>query len=275
MKILITGANGMFAYALKNILRPKNKLLLTDIDNMDITKPKNVFDFFNKNKPELVIHAAAYTDVDAAEKNKALVFKVNRDGTRNVAMACKKLDIPLVYISTDYIFGGGRRKPYTENDRPHPLSVYGLSKYTGEKEVRSITKKHFIVRSAWLYGPNGKNFVMTILRLADELNELKIVNDQKGSPTYTFDLAEGIKKLIKTQAFGTYHLVNSGSCTWYQFAKEILRIKKIKKKIIPITTQELNRPAKRPAYSVLDSRKAKKAGLVLKPWQKALSSYLR
>ena len=274
MKILITGSNGMLAYALKKTLGPQNKLILTDIHNMDITKTKAVSDFFAKAKPKIVIHTAAYTDVDGAETNKLLAFKINRDGTRNVARAAKKLDIPIVYISTDYVFAGGKKNPYSETDRPNPLSVYGASKLAGEKEA-SKNPKHYIVRSAWLYGPNGKNFVLTILRLADELPELSIVNDQKGCPTYTFDLAQGIAKLIKTQKFGTYHLTNSGSCTWYQFAKEILKIKKIPKKIIPITTKELNRPAKRPKYSVLSNKKIKKININLRPWQKALADFLK
>lgn len=274
MKILITGANGMLAYALKKVLRPKNKLILTDVNNMDITSAKTVYDFFDQTKPELVIHTAAYTDVDGAESNKTLALKINRDGTKNVAKAAKKLNIPLVYISTDYVFGGGKRKPYTENDRPNPLSVYGQSKYAGEKEVRRITKKCYIIRSAWLYGPGGKNFVTTILRIACELDELKIVNDQKGCPTYTFDLAEAISKLIETGKYGRYHITNSGSCTWFGFTKEILKIKKIKKKVIPITSKELNRPAKRPTFSVLAGQEAKKIGLKIRPWQKALASYL-
>lgn len=275
MRILITGANGMLSFALKKVLKPKNQLILTDIDNMDITKAKIVQDFFNKTKPEIVIHAAAYTDVDGAESNQKLAFKINRDGTRNVASAAKKLDIPIVYISTDYIFGGGKRKPYTENDRPHPLSIYGLSKYAGEKEIKKISKKYYLIRSAWLYGPEGKNFVTTILRLAKELDELKIVNDQRGCPTYTFDLAKAIFKLIKKEQYGTYHITNSSSCTWYQYAKEILKIKKIKKIIIPIISKELNRPAQRPGYSVLSNKKVKRFGIKLRPWQKALASFLK
>lgn len=275
MKILITGADGMLSHALKKTLRPKNRLILTDINNMDITKAKEVFEFFNKTKPEIVIHTAAYTDVDGAETNKSLALKINRDGTRNVAIAAKKLDIPIVYFSTDYVFGGGKRKPYTENDKPNPLSVYGTSKYAGEKEVRKITKKHYIARSAWLYGPGGKNFIMTILRLANELNELKIVNDQKGCPTYTFDLARAVLKLIQSEQYGTYHIVNSGSCTWFQFAKEILKIKKINKKVVPITSKELNRPAKRPTYSVLSNHKAEKIGIRFRSWKKALADFLK
>lgn len=275
MKILITGANGMLGHALKKTLRPKNKLILTDIDNMDITKIKQVSDFFEKTKPELVIHTAAYTDVDGAETNKMLAFKINRDGTRNIALSAKKLDIPIVYISTDYVFGGGKRKPYDENDRPNPLSIYGQSKLAGEQEIKKITAKYYLARSAWLYGPGGENFVLTILRLAHELDELKIVNDQKGSPTYTFDLAKGIKKLIGAKKFGTYHLTNSSSCTWYQFAKKILKIKRIKKRVVPITSSELNRPAKRPVYSVLNNQKAKKIGINFKPWHRALNQYLK
>jgi dTDP-4-dehydrorhamnose reductase len=275
MKILITGANGMLSLALKKILRPRNRLILTDIDNMDITKAQEVLKFFNKTKPEIVIHTAAYTDVDGAETNKSLALKINRDGTRNVARAAKSLDIPIVYISTDYVFGGGKRKPYTENDRPNPLSVYGMSKYAGEKEIRKITKKYYITRSAWLYGPGGKNFVVTISRLAHELDELKIVNDQKGCPTYTFDLAEVISKLIRSGKFGLYHVVNSSSCTWFGFTKEILKIKKIKKKIIPITSEELNRPAKRPTFSVLSNKKLQGVGVKMRPWAEALKSYLK
>lgn len=285
MKILITGANGMLSYAFKKTLQSKNmsraskeavdRLILTDINNMDITKAKEVLKFFNKTKPEIVIHTAAYTDVDGAETNKSQASKINRDGTRNVAVAAKNLDIPIVYISTDYVFGGGKRKPYTENDKPNPLSVYGLSKYAGEKEVRSITKKHYITRSAWLYGPRGKNFVMTILRLAGELGELKIVNDQKGCPTYTFDLAGAISKLIRSGKYGTYHIVNSGSCTWFQYAKEILKIKKINKRVIPITTKELGKPAKRPKYSVLSTKKINELKIKTPNWKTALKEFLR
>ncbi len=264
MKILITGSSGMLAFALKKILRPKNKLFLADIHNMDITSNKKVSDYINKTNPEIIIHTAAYTDVDGAESNKGLSLKINRDGTKNMANAAKNLDIPIVYISTDYIFGGGKRKPYVENDRPNPLSVYGFSKFTGEKEIRKITKKYFIIRSAWLYGPKGKNFVTTILRLANGSNELKIVNDQKGCPTYTLDLAYAISKLIKTQKYGTYHIVNSGSCTWYQFAKEIIKIKKLKNKIKAINSKELGRPAKRPHYSVLSNNKLHSEGIKLR-----------
>ena len=274
MKILITGSDGMLAFALKKTLKTNNKLILTDIGNMDITSAKKVALFFNKTKPEIIIHTAACTDVDAAEKNKGLALKINRDGTKNVASAAKDLDIPIVYISTDYIFGGGKKKPYTENERPNPLSVYGFSKYAGEKEIRKITKKYFIIRSAWLYGPGGKNFVTTILRLTKELDELKIVNDQRGCPTYTFDLANVISKLIKTQKYGIYHAVNSGSCTWYQFAKEIIKINKLKNKIKAINSKELGRPAKRPNYSVLSNNKLRAEGIKLREWQKALRVFL-
>lgn len=263
----------MLAYALKKTLRAKNKLILTDINNMDITKSTEVSKFINNAKPEIIIHTAAYTDVDGAETNKSLAFKINRDGTKNVAKAAKILDIPIVYISTDYVFGGGKRKPYTETDRPNPLSIYGQSKYAGEKGIKKNTKKYYIVRSAWLYGPNGKNFITTILRLADELPELKIVNDQRGCPTYTFDLAEGIAKLIKTNKYGIYHLTNSGSATWYQLAKEILKIKKIKKDIIPISSKELKRPARRPGYSVLSNKKIRKYGIAVRPWPQALKKF--
>jgi dTDP-4-dehydrorhamnose reductase len=275
MKILITGSNGMLAHALKKVLRPKNRLILTDIQNMDITKFRAVQDFFAKSKPEIVIHTAAYTDVDGAESNKALALKINRDGTKNVAMAAKKLDIPIVYISTDYVFGGDKKRPYNENDRPNPLSVYGTSKYAGEKEVRKVARKHYIVRSAWLYGPSRKNFVATIMRLATESKTLRIVNDQKGCPTYTLDLAKSIAKLIKTNKYGTYHLTNKGPVSWYQFTKEILQIKRIKRQILPITSKVLNRPAKRPKFSVLSNNKAENISIKMRHHKSSLKDYLK
>lgn len=275
MKILITGSNGMLAYALKKVLKPKNKLILADIQNMDITKVREVQKFFAKNKPEIVIHTAAYTNVDDAESNKKLAFKINRDGTKNVVLLATKLDIPIVYISTDYIFGGGKNNPYKENDRANPLSIYGLSKYAGEKEIKKITKKYYIVRSAWLYGPNGKNFVTTILSLADKLDELKIVSDQKGCPTYTFDLAKSLFRLIKTNKYGVYHLTNKNPVSWYQFAKEILKIKKIRKNVLPITSKMLNRQAVRPRFSVLSNKKIEALGIKMRDHKYALKDYLK
>jgi len=274
MKILITGSKGMLAQDLIRVLKPKHRIIRTDVNNMDITKNREVVNFFIKNKPEIVIHTAAYTNVDGAEKEKTLALKVNQFGTKNVAKASQKLNIPIVYISTDYIFGGGKKRPYSEKDRPNPLSIYGKSKYKGEQEILKDKKKYFIIRSAWLYGKGGKNFISTILELAKQNPTLKIVNDQEGSPTYTLDLAKAIAKIIKKEKYGIYHIVNSGSCTWYQFTKEIAKIRKLKNNIIPISSKDLKRPAKRPRYSVLSTHKVKSIGINMRKWGRALKDFL-
>lgn len=274
MKILITGASGMLGHDLKKVLGKENQLICTDINNLDITKKRKVMNFLKRKKPELVIHAAAFTGVDEAEKKKYLSMKINRDGTKNITLAAKFLDIPVLYISTDYIFSGGKKIPYKEGDQPKPLSIYGKTKLEGEREIKKITSKYYIVRSAWLYGKRGKNFINTIIELSKNNKELKIVDDQRGCPTYTLDLAGGIEKLIKRNKYGVYHIVNSGNCTWYELAKEIAKIKKLNNNIIPITTKELARPAKRPKYSVLSNQKAKSLGINMRKWEAALKDFL-
>jgi len=274
MKILITGAKGQLGYDLKRTFK-NHHLILTDIDNLDITSKKRVADFFVNKKPEFVIHAAAFTDVDGAENKKRICFKINQLGTRNVARAAEKIGATIVYISTDYVFSGNKKTPYKETDRAYPLNIYGESKLAGEKEIKKICNQYYIIRTAWLYGKGGENFVHTMLRLGKRMSKLEVVNDQRGTPTYSNDLSRGIKRLIaKKPNFGIYHLTNSGATTWYSFAKKIFTLKKIKIKLSPTESKKFVRPAKRPKYSVLSKDKVRKLGIKMRPWEKALSSFL-
>ena len=276
MRILIPGANGMLGHALTAVLSKQHKLIGLDLPDLDITDLSAVRSAISTHHPDLLINAAAYTDVDGCESNSDLAFSVNAMGPHNLALVCKELDIPLVHISTDYIFDGKSPVPYKESDKPNPQSIYGESKLQGEQYVRELTDKHCIIRTSWLYGEHGKNFVATMLRLAAERDEFGVVNDQVGSPTYTVDLAKAISELITETAYGAYHITNSGSCTWYEFTREIFRQAGIEGvKVKPITTEVLKRPAPRPKYSVLDNSKWIASGIPpLRPYQAALKEYL-
>jgi len=254
LHILITGSNGMLGHALTAVLSQQHKLTGLDLPGLDITNLSAVKSAVSFHRPGLIINAAAYTDVDGCETNAEHAFAVNATGPRNLAVVCNELNIPLVHISTDYVFDGTAASPYRETDKPNPRSVYGKSKLLGEQYVRELTNKHCIIRTSWLFGEHGKNFVATMMRLARERDEIGVVNDQIGSPTYTVDLAEAISELITEPAYGTYHITNSGACSWYEFALEIFKQAGIEQiKVKPITTEELNRPATRPRYSVLDN----------------------
>lgn len=274
MKILITGANGQLGYDLKKAFR-NHQLILTDTQNMDITDPKKVNFVIEKNKPEIIIHAAAYTNVDKAEADKKTCQKVNVLGTKNVAAAAEKVGATLIYISTDYVFSGTKKSPYKETDAPRPINVYGKSKLAGERWVQKICKHSYIIRSAWLYGEGGGNFVKTMLELSKKLPKLEVVADQKGTPTYTKDLAEGIAKLLKIRPkYGIYNMTNSGTCSWYQFAREIFKLKNLKTPLSPTDSKKFKRPARRPAYSVLSKEKIRRLGIKMWPWPLALKSFL-
>lgn len=276
MHILITGSGGMLGHALTAVLSQQHKLTGLDLPGLDITNLSAVKSAVSFHQPGLVINAAAYTDVDGCETNIDHAFAVNALGPRNLAVVCNELNIPLVHISTDYIFDGTGSVPYKESDQPNPQSVYGKSKLLGEQQVRELTDKHYIIRTSWLYGRHGRNFVDTMLRLAREQDEISVVNDQVGSPTYSVDLAEAIAGLITEPAYGTYHITNSGACSWYEFALEIFRQAGIEQiKVKPITTEELNRPATRPRYSVLDNYIWRLQGKKpLRHYKEALKDYL-
>ena len=259
----------------------------------DITNEEEVMKAVCDTRPEIVIHAAAYTDVDGCEKNEDLAYRINGTGTQNVALACRKCKAVIAYISTDFVFDGEKKEPYLESDEPNPLSIYGKSKLKGERHISSPLDKYFIIRTSWLFGRHGRNFVNTILKLAQEKKELRVVNDQIGSPTYTKDLAYAINKLLHhtshipglaprsgagthhTDTFSIYHISNSGSCSWYEFAQEILRVTSYGLQVKSISSEELERPARRPKFSVLDnSRYIRAVDKSLRPWQEALREYL-
>nr|MQY58100.1 dTDP-4-dehydrorhamnose reductase [Clostridia bacterium] len=246
------------------------------VNKIDITDLEAVKELFSRLTPHFVIHAAAYTDVDGCEKDADKAYKVNALGTRNIALACQKLDIPLLYISTDFVFKGDKEIPYDEFDEPAPMNIYGKSKLAGENYIESFLSRYFIVRSSWLYGRWGKNFVATILKLARERSILEVVDDQVGSPTYTKDLSQQIKRLVATELYGTYHITNSGRCSWYEFTQEILKLAGIKGvKVTPITSEELARPAPRPKFSVLENYCLRLSlGNGMREWNEALKDFL-
>jgi len=247
-----------------------------DIEEVDIQKEDESITKIEKLRPEIVIHIAAYTDVDGCELNRGKAFAVNAEGTRHVALAASKCHAKMVYLSTDYVFDGEKKEPYLENDPPHPLNVYGDSKLKGEQYVQEWVKDSLIIRTQWLYGPFGKNFVDSILRQAREKDALSIVNDQIGSPTYTADLAKAISALIQFDARGIFHVANSDLCTWYTFGRAILKLSGVNRvRVVPISSKELARPAARPSYSVLNCKKLEKeTGLTMRPWSEALKDYL-
>ncbi len=248
-----------------------------DVEDADITQFKPLRRAVLGHDPDFIVHCAAYTDVDGCERNADLSYLVNAVGTRNVAGCAAELDIPILYISTDFVFDGRCRKPYREYDTPRPVNEYGYTKLAGEFFVRSLHDKFFIVRTAWLYGMHGRNFVDTILDIADREGRLRVVDDQVGSPTYTRDLAKKVMELIEEGAgYGVYHVTNSGCCSWFDFARKILGIAgREGVSIEAITTEESGRAARRPANSVLDNRAIRLEGLKpLRPWEEALADYL-
>ncbi|MBQ2831351.1 dTDP-4-dehydrorhamnose reductase [Methanobrevibacter sp.] len=275
MKILITGSNGMLGHDLIEVLKDKNELILTTSKTLDITDKDKTIDFILKNKPDVVINSAAYTDVDGCETNQDLAYAVNGEGVKNLALACREVDCPLVHVSTDYVFDGSARDPIEEDGEIGPISIYGKSKLKGEEAILDILDKYFIVRTAWLYGINGKNFPKTMLELSKNHSEITVVYDEVGTPTYTPDLAYGISQLIETDLYGIYHLTNSGSCSWCEFAKYIFEIAGKDVNVVPVTASEFSRPAPRPHYSVLKNKKWIESGFEpLRDYKEAISEYV-
>ena len=275
MKILITGSNGMLGHDLIEVLKDKHELLLTTSKTLDITDGNSVMDFIVKSNPDIVINSAAYTDVDGCESNPDLAYNVNGEGVKNLALACREVDCPLVHISTDYVFNGQNDRPWVEDDEIGPISIYGKSKLKGEEHIKEILEKYFIVRTAWLYGVNGRNFPRTMLELAQKHSEITVVYDEVGTPTYTPDLAKGISKLIETDYYGTYHLTNSGNCSWCEFARYIFEVADVDVNVIPVTASEFARPAPRPSYSVLENRNWIENGFEpLRNYKEAIKEYI-
>ena len=275
MKILITGANGMLAKAVRERLK-NEELICTDVAELDITNEHDVLSFVKENKPEYIINCAAYTAVDKAEENEELADKINAIGPKNLAVAAKENDCTLVHISTDYVFSGDLdvEKCYKEDDEKGPVTVYGKTKLHGEELIEENAEKYYIFRTAWLYG-DGNNFVRTMIKAGKEREEVSVVNDQHGSPTYSVDLANVIADAIEKKIpYGVYHTTNEGFTTWYDFTKKIYELANIDCKVLPVTSEQFVRPAKRPKNSMLSKEKLVKAGIKIPEYEDALERYL-
>jgi dTDP-4-dehydrorhamnose reductase len=278
-RILVIGSKGMLGRDLIEIRRssfPNDEIIGWDVEEIDIQEEHSTIAKIESLQPGIVINLAAYTDVDGCELNEKKAFAVNAEGMKHVALGAMKIGAKVVYLSTDYIFDGNKNKPYLEQDPPRPLNVYGRSKWRGEQYVQELVKDALIVRTQWLFGKYGKNFVASILRQAQEKKVLSVVNDQVGSPTYALDLSRTLSLLIQREARGIFHVANSDWCTWYDFARTILELSGIEGvEVLPVSSREVAYPAVRPAYSVLDTQKLRRElGVTLRPWVDALKDYL-
>jgi dTDP-4-dehydrorhamnose reductase len=286
MKILLTGANGQLGSDLRRALTQHNKhdLIATTRQDLDVTNPAQTREVIAAHKPDVVLNTTAFNKVDAAESDAGEALRVNAFAAQQLALACREGDIPLMHISTDFVFDGAKRAPYIESDLPNPLSAYGASKHAGELLVRAAWPKHYIVRTCGLYGVAGSsgkggNFVNTMLRLARENKPIKVVGDQICTPTSTQDLAAQLAVLIETnadaKAYGTYHANNHGACSWHEFAAEIFRLAGLQPDLIPITSQQFGAPATRPPYSVLQNAALHTLGIDhMRDWHEALAEYI-
>jgi dTDP-4-dehydrorhamnose reductase len=275
VSILIVGAQGMLGSDLMETINHSRQVVGVDIEECDITDQQATRDTIVRIKPGWVINAAAYTQVDQCETDSEKAYKVNTEGISNLALVCKEINTKLLHVSTDYVFDGKTKNPYREEDPVNPLSVYGNSKCRGESAVQDLLDDFIIVRTGGLYGKRGVNFVNTIVKMARERDELRVVNDQWMSPTCTVDLSKAIGTLVKLSSRGIFHIVNSGFCTWYEFACKIVAITNSPCRVVPISSDELDRPAPRPAFAVLNcSKYSKITGMELRPWEEALTDYL-
>ncbi|MFM8550743.1 MAG: dTDP-4-dehydrorhamnose reductase [Nitrospiraceae bacterium] len=273
MRILITGANGQLGHELARALHGHD-LVPADLPTFDLLTPE-AERHIRDARPELVIHAAAYTDVEGAEREPALAMAVNAEGTERVARAAASIGARLIAISTDYVFDGRKTTPYNEQDEPNPLGSYGRSKWEGERAALRMCPDTVIVRTAWLYGLHGKNFVKTIMRLAAEQSELRVVADQRGCPTHAGDLADALARLVLVPLRGVAHAVGSGDCTWHEFASEIVALMGRSVPVRPITTAATRSAVSRPAYTVLENRVLAGIGITLPHWKEALARFMR
>jgi len=277
MKVLVTGVKGQLGYDVVRILKERNiEHLGVDIDDFDITDEKATREYISKYQPDTVVHCSAFTAVDKAEENPELCKKVNVDGVKNIAMVCKDLNAKMMYISTDYVFPGDGTTAYKPDDKTGPLSMYGQTKLDGELATKEFVEKFFIVRISWVFGVNGNNFIKTMLRVGKDKEEITVVNDQFGSPTYTADLAPLLCDMIETEKYGTYHATNEGICSWSDFAAVIFEEAGYETKVKPISTEEYGAVAYRPKNSRMDKSRLDEMGFSRLPsWQDALKRYLK
>lgn len=275
-KIVITGAKGQLGQELIKCLTDSKYIIFQfGKDELDITNQSQVTTTIETICPDVIIHCAAYTDVDQSEILPEQAFEINAVGSRNIAIATEQVNASLVYISTNYVFDGESNHPYTEDDSPNPLGIYAKSKLLGETYVKELTTNYFIVRTSWLFGGSGKNFVTTMQEMAYKKESLSVIHDQIGNPTYAVDLAKQIIKLIDTNKYGVYHISNSGSCSWYEFAKEIFHLSNMDVQVLPITTEEYNALAPRPKRADMEQLSLKINGFnELRNWKEALNDYI-
>lgn len=271
MRLCVLGGTGQLGYEIKKRFINEEVISLGKQD-FDISNMEETYQSLKEIRPEFIIHAAAFTNVDRCEERQEIAYQVNAQGTENVAKAAEALKSKLIYISSDYVFDGEKGRPYHEDDIPNPINVYGKSKYMGEEAVKRYTGEYYIVRTAWLYGFKGNNFVKTILRLTNDNTIIKVVNDQRGCPTFAYDLGMGLRSLIDGESeYGIYHLTNEDNCTWYDFAEKICQYRKLQAKILPITTEEIYRKAPRPKNSSLENN----SPIKLRHWEEALYAFLK
>lgn len=278
MKVLVTGVKGQLGYdVVRELQKRGHEAVGVDIDEMDITDAAAVERVMTEVQPDAVIHCSAYTAVDRAEEDIEICRRVNVDGTENIAKICKKLDCKMLYLSTDYIFSGDGERPWEPDDEASPLNAYGQSKYDGELALKKYVEKYFIVRISWVFGINGNNFIKTMLRLGRENGAVKVVDDQIGSPTYTYDLARLLVDMIESDRYGAYHATNEGICSWYEFAKEIFRAAGMDNvSVTPVKSGEFPVKAKRPKNSRMSKEKLVANGFSLLPaWQDAVARYIK
>lgn len=277
MKILITGSKGMLGSQMLKQIQQDNKeieLMPTDIEDFDITNLDQACSYIFTFNPDIIIHCAAYTNVDGCESNKELAYKINALGAKNIAIASKVVNSSMVLLSTDYIFDGSKSNPYIETDIPNPINTYGKTKLVAEELIKEEINNYYIVRTSWLYGESGSNFLKTILKLGKQNSEIKIINDQIGTPTYVKSLSRQILTIIKTESFGIYHSSCNGYCSWYEFACEIVKQAGLQTNIIPIGTEDYPLPATRPRYSVLDNYMLRLKNIDIMPnWKDSLINF--
>jgi len=276
MKILVTGSEGMLGHELNTHLGSKHEMFGIDVNTVDIRNLEALEDFVSAQEPDLIIHAAAMTNVDGAEDDPDIAFAVNALGSRNVALSAAKVDAEIVYISTDFVFDGEKNAPYNESDTPNPINVYGESKLEGEKMVRQFCRKSYVVRTAWLYGKHGWNFADWVIATAKEKGSLSIVTDQSGSPTSTVDLSRQIERLVESGRYGTYHAAGLGCASRFDFARKAMDYAGLEKlELLPTTSEDIQQKARRPMNSCLDTMALRIENLcVMRPWKDSLKEYV-